>query len=125
MATISKTVVATEVGPAELAAGVVYVHDVELDEDVTLRPGGASRSATAPAGCVRPQWRPVTAPAGGSSSSRSRRAANLPGRQRPRTERTVVRNSSKSSTTGPSSFSMLDTGRPSGQEPVRGVPRPR
>jgi hypothetical protein len=39
MGTISKTVVATEVGPAELAAGVVYVHDVELDEDVTLRPG--------------------------------------------------------------------------------------
>lgn len=39
MATIQKTVIRAEVGPAELAAGVVYVHDVELEDDVELAVG--------------------------------------------------------------------------------------
>lgn len=37
--TISKLLVSATVGPAELAAGRTYVHDVELDGDEDLRIG--------------------------------------------------------------------------------------
>ena len=39
MRTITKTVVTTEVGPGEISAGLVYVHDTELEDDVVLVPG--------------------------------------------------------------------------------------
>jgi hypothetical protein len=39
MVTITKTVVAATVGPAELQAGRTYVHDAELDGDEELSVG--------------------------------------------------------------------------------------
>lgn len=69
MATINKTVVTTELGPAELATGVAYVHEVELD-DVTLEPGqrielcdggGKLRAATV-TGREGPRWRVAIEP---------------------------------------------------------------
>lgn len=39
MTTIQKTVVTTEIGPRERAAGVAYVHDVELEGDENLQVG--------------------------------------------------------------------------------------
>lgn len=39
MTTIRKTVVATEVGPREIAAALAYVHDIELARDENLQVG--------------------------------------------------------------------------------------
>jgi hypothetical protein len=69
MATISKTVVSTEVGPAELAAGVVYVHDVELEgveleagQRVEVRDGGDRLRAATVTRREGPRWRLVIQP---------------------------------------------------------------
>lgn len=37
--TTEKVVVTTEVGPREMAAGVTYVHDIELEDGEELRAG--------------------------------------------------------------------------------------
>ena len=65
MATIQKTVVTTEIGPREIAAGVAYVHDIELDDDeqlkdgqrVEIRDGGGTFRAAIVDGRVGPRWR--------------------------------------------------------------------
>ncbi len=65
MATIQKTVVTTEIGPREIAAGVAYVHDIELDDDeqlkdgqrVEIRDGGGNFRAAIVDGRVGPRWR--------------------------------------------------------------------
>lgn len=64
MATPEKTVVTTEIGPREIAAGVAYVHDSELDDEqltdghrVELRDGGGTIRAASVDGRVGPRWR--------------------------------------------------------------------
>ena len=65
MATIQNTVVTTEIGPREIAAGVAYVHDIELDDDeqlkdgqrVEIRDGGGNFRAAIVDGRVGPRWR--------------------------------------------------------------------
>lgn len=65
MTTIQKTVVTTEVGPREIAAGVAYVHDVELEGDENLQPGqrveildgGGTYHAAVVDDRVGPRWR--------------------------------------------------------------------
>jgi len=65
MAIIQKTVVTTEIGPGELAAGVAYVHDIELDDNeeltdgqrVEIRDGGGNFRAAIVDGRVGPRWR--------------------------------------------------------------------
>lgn len=65
MATIQKTVVSTEVGPREMAAGVAYVHDIELEGDEELRvgqrveilDGGGNYHAAVVDERVGPRWR--------------------------------------------------------------------
>ncbi len=64
MATIQKTVVTTEIGPREIAAGVAYVHDIELDDEqlkdgqrVEIRDGGGNFRAAIVDGRVGPRWR--------------------------------------------------------------------
>lgn len=65
MATIQKTVVSTEVGPREMAAGVAYVHDIELEDDEELRAGqrveildgGGNYHAAVVDERVGPRWR--------------------------------------------------------------------
>lgn len=69
MATISKTVVSTEIGPAELAAGVAYVHDVELDDEtlaagerIEIRDGAGKLHAATVDQRVGARWRLVIEP---------------------------------------------------------------
>lgn len=65
MATIQKTVVTTEIGPREIAAGVAYVHDIELEDDaklevgqrVEIRDGGGTFRAAVVDERVGPRWR--------------------------------------------------------------------
>ncbi|MEX2620808.1 MAG: hypothetical protein WD250_11390 [Egibacteraceae bacterium] len=65
MATVTKAVVATEIGPMELEAGVAYIHDLELDDDVALevgqrveiRDGGGKLRAATVTNRIAPRWR--------------------------------------------------------------------
>lgn len=65
MAVIQKVVVSTEVGAAELAAGVAYVHDYELDGDedlqleqrVEILDGGGRYHAATVVERVEPRWK--------------------------------------------------------------------
>ncbi len=65
MATITKTVVSTEVGPREITAGVAYVHDIELDDGeklevgqrVEILDGGGNFHAAVVDERVGPRWR--------------------------------------------------------------------
>lgn len=65
MATIQKTVVKTEVGPREIAAGAAYVHDIELEDAgelkagqrVEILDGGGNFYAAVVDERVGPRWR--------------------------------------------------------------------
>lgn len=65
MTAIQKTIVPTEVGPAELTAGVVYAHDYELDGDeelevgqrVEIRDGAGRFHAATVVQRVGPRWK--------------------------------------------------------------------
>lgn len=65
MVTIQKPVVSTEVGAAEFAAGVVYLHDFELDGDedfslgqrIEVLDGGGRHHAATVVERVPPRWK--------------------------------------------------------------------
>lgn len=65
MTIIQKVVVTTEVGPVGLAAGVVYVHDYEMDGDgdlasdqrVEVLDGGGRYHAATVVERVEPRWK--------------------------------------------------------------------
>ena len=65
MVTVQKVVVSTEVGAAELAAGVAYVHDYQLDGDedlsvgqrVEILDGGGRYHAATVVERVGPRWK--------------------------------------------------------------------
>lgn len=63
MARIHETVVCTEVGPRELAAGAAYVHDTELEDQmlhtglrIEIRDGGGNLHAATVGERVGPRW---------------------------------------------------------------------